>query len=175
MLQCMLLSLPWGTAYAEPRSIMLLTQQIMQVLYSYPPEVQASPDLPSFCFPHGVQPTLLERTPSMTSLNDLLYSQNYLNSDASSFIFLLKVSMDARRWQCIYCQQQSIVFRSTWESHVAVVLCSLHPLHHASNVHASHVPISAVLACSKSPHQECFGVDSIVTLFGSFVTYQGSV
>ena len=65
---------------------------MVQVLYSYPPEAQASPDLPSFCFPHGVQPTLLDRTPSMSSLNDLLYSQNYLNSDASSFIFLLKVS-----------------------------------------------------------------------------------
>ncbi|KAL0054362.1 hypothetical protein WJX82_007679 [Trebouxia sp. C0006] len=63
-----------------------------QVLYNYPPESPVSVDLPSFCFPHGVQPNLLERTPSMTSLNDLLYSQNYLNSDASSFIFLLKVA-----------------------------------------------------------------------------------
>jgi hypothetical protein len=63
----------------------------LQVLYNYPPESPVSVDLPSFCFPHGVQPNLLERTPSMTSLNDLLYSQNYLNSDASSFIFLLKV------------------------------------------------------------------------------------
>jgi len=65
----------------------------LQVLYSYPPESPVSADLPSFCFPHGVQPTLLERTPSMSSLNDLLYSQNYLNSDASSFIFLLKVRL----------------------------------------------------------------------------------
>ena len=63
----------------------------LQVLYSYPPESIVSPDLSSFCFPHGVQPTLLEHTPSMSSLNDLLYSQNYLNSEASSFIFLLKV------------------------------------------------------------------------------------
>lgn len=72
----------------------------IQVLYSYPPEAQASPELPAFCFPHGVQPTLLERTPSMSSLNDLLYSQNYLNSDASSFIFLLKVSINRDPFAC---------------------------------------------------------------------------
>lgn len=71
---------------------MLSTAAAMQVLYSYP--LDSSVEIShwrSLCFPHGVQPSLLERTPSMSSLNDLLYSQNYLSSDASSFISFTKV------------------------------------------------------------------------------------
>ena len=47
--------------------------------------------VPHFCFPHGVQPLLLERTPSMSALNEVIYSQQYQNSDGCSFIFLMKV------------------------------------------------------------------------------------
>ena len=47
----------------------------------------------SFCFPHDVQPSLLERTPSMSALNELIYSQQYQHDDAVSFVFLLKVSV----------------------------------------------------------------------------------
>ena len=101
------------------------------MLYSYPPEAQASPDLPSFCFPHGVQPTLLERTPSMSSLNDLLYSQNYLNSDASSFIFLLKVS----EWKVAVTVIARKKIQQRMETHLAVMFCSMQPLHFAGYVH----------------------------------------
>lgn len=50
-----------------------------------------SAEVASFCFPHGVQPVLLERTPSMSSLNEIIYGQQFLHSDACSFIFLMKV------------------------------------------------------------------------------------
>ena len=61
------------------------------MLYSYPADKPVSPEVVSFCFPHDVQPTLLERTPSMSALNELVYSQQYLSDDAVSFVFLLKV------------------------------------------------------------------------------------
>ena len=51
----------------------------------------------SFCFPHDVQPTLLERTPSMSALTELIYSQQYQPDDAVSFVFLLKVCSAACR------------------------------------------------------------------------------
>lgn len=64
-----------------------------QVLYQYPEGKPITPDAAHFCFPHGVQPSLLERTPSMSALNELVYSQHYQHSDASSFIFVLKVGI----------------------------------------------------------------------------------
>lgn len=66
-----------------------------QVLYQYPPDVAITPDAAHFCFPHGVQPALLERTPSMSALNELVYSQQYQQSDAASFIFVLKARAHA--------------------------------------------------------------------------------
>ena len=63
----------------------------MQILYSYPPEKEINSDVASFCFPHGVNPVLLERTPSMSSLNEIVYSQKFLHSDSNSFVFLMKV------------------------------------------------------------------------------------
>lgn len=65
----------------------------MQIMYSYPPEKPVSPEVASFCFPHGVQPVLLEKTPSMSSLNEIIYGQQFVHSDASSFIFLMKVCL----------------------------------------------------------------------------------
>jgi hypothetical protein len=66
-----------------------------QVLYQYPEGAPLTPDAAHFCFPHGVQPSLLERTPSMSALNELVYSQQYQHSDASSFIFVLKARAGA--------------------------------------------------------------------------------
>ena len=67
----------------------------LQILYSYPGGTslvtQMMEQVPHFCFPHGVQPLLLERTPSMSALNEVIYSQQYQNSDGCSFIFLMKV------------------------------------------------------------------------------------
>ena len=63
----------------------------MQILFSYPPDKAVDPAIVSYCFPHGVQPSLLERTPSMSALNELVYSQQYAHDDAVSFVFLQKV------------------------------------------------------------------------------------
>ena len=62
-------------------------------MYSFPPEKPVSSEVASFCFPHGVQPVLLEKTPSMSSLNEIIYGQQFLHSDACSFIFLMKVPL----------------------------------------------------------------------------------
>ncbi|CAK7349498.1 unnamed protein product [Dovyalis caffra] len=80
-----------------------------QILFKYPPGKRLavrSKDLAAFCFPGGVKvwrhidlreislvPTrLLERTPSLSELNELVYGQEHLGRDDSSFIFSLKVA-----------------------------------------------------------------------------------
>jgi uDENN domain len=68
---------------------------VVQILYTYPAGKAVTPDVANFCFPHGVQPVLLERTPSMSALNEVVYSQQYRSSDGQSFIFLMKVRMSA--------------------------------------------------------------------------------
>ena len=65
----------------------------VQILYSYPLDKPVSSEVASFCFPHGVNPVLLERTPSMSSLNEIIYGQRFLHSDACSFVFLMKVCL----------------------------------------------------------------------------------
>ncbi|CAH8361179.1 unnamed protein product [Eruca vesicaria subsp. sativa] len=69
-----------------------------QILFKYPPgkKVAMRPkDLAAFCFPGGVKARLLERTPSLSDLNELVYGQEHLGTDDSSFIFSFKVADDA--------------------------------------------------------------------------------
>ncbi|KAL3699207.1 hypothetical protein R1sor_017229 [Riccia sorocarpa] len=66
-----------------------------EVLFKYPPGKRLplkSTDLPAFCFPSGVEARLMERTPSMSELNEVMYGQSHQKSDNQSFIFLLKVA-----------------------------------------------------------------------------------
>ncbi|KAL2609523.1 hypothetical protein R1flu_028096 [Riccia fluitans] len=66
-----------------------------EVLFKYPPGKRLplkSKDLPAFCFPSGVEARLMERTPSMSELNEVMYGQSHQKSDDQSFIFLLKVA-----------------------------------------------------------------------------------
>ncbi|CAM6084550.1 unnamed protein product [Calypogeia fissa] len=66
-----------------------------QVLFKYPPGKRLplkSKDLPAFCFPSGVEARLMERTPSMSDLNEIMYGQSHQKRDDQSFIFLLKVA-----------------------------------------------------------------------------------
>ena len=71
----------------------------LQVIYSFPSAAQEASGLPAdladslagFCFPAGVRPELLERTPSMSALNEVIYSQPYQTHDDQSFVFLMKV------------------------------------------------------------------------------------
>ncbi|KAK3243392.1 hypothetical protein CYMTET_46953 [Cymbomonas tetramitiformis] len=63
-----------------------------ELLFQYPPGKAISiANVAQFCFPHGVEPKLLERTPSMSSLNEVIYGQAHLHTDDQSFVFLLKV------------------------------------------------------------------------------------
>ncbi|XP_024973837.1 uncharacterized protein LOC112512205 [Cynara cardunculus var. scolymus] len=69
-----------------------------QILFKYPPGKKLSmrlEDLASFCFPAGVKAHVLERTPSLSELNQLVYGQEHLNRDDLSFIFSLKVADNA--------------------------------------------------------------------------------
>jgi hypothetical protein len=65
-----------------------------EVLFKYPPGKRlALKDLPGFCFPNGVQARVMERTPSMSELNEVRTSVlfrvmcGYLYADVSSMCF----------------------------------------------------------------------------------------
>ncbi|XP_031501970.1 uncharacterized protein LOC116265490 isoform X2 [Nymphaea colorata] len=63
-------------------------------------------DLPAFCFPAGVKARLMERTPSMSDLNEVLYGQEHLSRDDLSFIFSLKVAGNATLYGvCLHVQE----------------------------------------------------------------------
>ncbi|KAG2719371.1 hypothetical protein I3760_03G263500 [Carya illinoinensis] len=69
-----------------------------QVLFNYPPGKNPAlhlKDLATFCFPGGVKASLIERTPSLSELNELVYGQEHLNRDDLAFIFSLKVADNA--------------------------------------------------------------------------------
>ncbi|GMI98679.1 hypothetical protein like AT2G20320 [Hibiscus trionum] len=69
-----------------------------QILFRYPPGKKFAmrlKDLASFCFPAGVKARLLEKTPSFSDLNEILYGQEHLGRDDFTFIFSLKVAGNA--------------------------------------------------------------------------------
>ncbi|KAL8093873.1 uncharacterized protein LOC141689749 isoform X2 [Apium graveolens] len=68
-----------------------------QVLFAYPPEKQLPikyRDLLSFCFPAGVEVHAIERTPSMSELNEILIGQEHLKQSDLSFVFRLQAYAD---------------------------------------------------------------------------------
>lgn len=68
-----------------------------QVLFVYPPEKQLPikyRDLLSFCFPAGVEVHAIERTPSMSELNEILIGQEHLKQSDLSFVFRLQAYAD---------------------------------------------------------------------------------
>ncbi|GAV84174.1 DENN domain-containing protein [Cephalotus follicularis] len=77
-----------------------------QILFKYPPGKRLAmrlKDLAAFCFPEGVKARLLERTPSLSELNELVYGQEHLGRDDCSFIFSLKVADNATLYGiCLY-------------------------------------------------------------------------
>ncbi|XP_044492088.1 uncharacterized protein LOC123215881 isoform X2 [Mangifera indica] len=89
----------------QPRGPSLPTFQ-SQILFKYPPGKKLPlriKDLASFCFPGGVKARLVERTPSLSDLNELVYGQEHLSRDDSSFIFSLKVANSATLYGvCLY-------------------------------------------------------------------------
>ncbi|CAM0870724.1 unnamed protein product [Alopecurus aequalis] len=80
-----------------------------QILFKYPPgkgvEIREA-DLPSFCFPEGVKAHLVERTPSMSDLNEVIFGQEHMCRDDLAFIFSLKVSDNAPLYGvCLHVQE----------------------------------------------------------------------
>ncbi|KAK7396487.1 hypothetical protein VNO78_17528 [Psophocarpus tetragonolobus] len=66
-----------------------------QLLFKYPPTKKLTmrmKDLAPFCFPEGVKAWLLERTPSLSDLNQLVYGQEHLGKDDLSFVFTVKAA-----------------------------------------------------------------------------------
>ncbi|XP_008242219.1 PREDICTED: uncharacterized protein LOC103340573 isoform X1 [Prunus mume] len=74
-----------------------------QVLFVYPPEKQVPlqyKDLLSFCFPGGVEVHAVERTPSMSELNEILLGQEHFKRTDLSFVFRLQVADDSTLYGC---------------------------------------------------------------------------
>ncbi|GJT01146.1 DENN (AEX-3) domain-containing protein [Tanacetum coccineum] len=71
---------------------------MMEVLFVHPPDKQLplrSKDLLSFCFPGGVEVHAIERTPSMSELNEILLGQEHLKQNDQSFVFRLQGADDS--------------------------------------------------------------------------------
>ncbi|XP_047334311.1 uncharacterized protein LOC124938003 [Impatiens glandulifera] len=74
-----------------------------QVLFVYPPEKQLPlkyKDLLSFCLPGGVEVHAVEKTPSMSELNEILLGQEHLKQSDQSFVFRLQVADDSTLYGC---------------------------------------------------------------------------
>ncbi|XP_057467763.1 uncharacterized protein LOC130757121 [Actinidia eriantha] len=74
-----------------------------QVLFVYPPEKQLPlkyKDLLSFCFPGGVEVHAIEKSPSMSELNEILLGQEHLKQSDLSFVFRLQVADDSTLYGC---------------------------------------------------------------------------
>ncbi|KAF3672852.1 DENN domain-containing protein isoform 2 [Capsicum annuum] len=74
-----------------------------QILFVYPPEKQLPlkhKDLLSFCFPAGVVVHAVERTPSMSELNEILLGQEHLKQNDLSFVFRLQVADNSTLYGC---------------------------------------------------------------------------
>ncbi|XP_042050979.1 uncharacterized protein LOC121796252 isoform X1 [Salvia splendens] len=81
-----------------------------QVLFVYPPEKQPPlkyKDLLSFCFPNGVEVNAVERTPSMSELNEILLGQEHLKQSDLSFVFRLQVA-DSTLYGCCVLVEEMI-------------------------------------------------------------------
>ncbi|KAK9071204.1 hypothetical protein SSX86_009772 [Deinandra increscens subsp. villosa] len=74
-----------------------------QVLFVYPPDKQLplrSKDLLSFCFPGGLEVHTIERTPSMSELNEILLGQEHLKQNDLSFVFRLQGADESTLYGC---------------------------------------------------------------------------
>ncbi|XP_057428941.1 uncharacterized protein LOC130722273 [Lotus japonicus] len=74
-----------------------------QVLFAYPPDKQLplkDKDLFSFCFPGGLEVNAVERTPSMSELNEILFGQEHLKQRDLSFVFRLQGADNSTLYGC---------------------------------------------------------------------------
>ncbi|XP_051131211.1 uncharacterized protein LOC127251524 isoform X2 [Andrographis paniculata] len=82
-----------------------------QVLFVYPPEKQLPlkcKDLLSFCFPAGIEVNAVERTPSMSELNEILLGQEHLKQSDLSFVFRLQVADASTLYGCCVLVEEMI-------------------------------------------------------------------
>ncbi|CAA0821386.1 DENN (AEX-3) domain-containing protein [Striga hermonthica] len=82
-----------------------------QVLFVYPPEKQLPlkyKDLLSFCFPAGVEVNAVEKTPSMSELNEILLGQEHLKQSDLSFVFRLQVADASTLYGCCVLVEEMI-------------------------------------------------------------------
>ncbi|KAL1367699.1 hypothetical protein AAHE18_02G069500 [Arachis hypogaea] len=74
-----------------------------QVLFVYPPEKQLplrDKDLLSFCFPGGVEVHGIEKSPSLSQLNEILYGQEHIKQRDLSFVFRLQGADNSTLYGC---------------------------------------------------------------------------
>ncbi|XP_061352503.1 uncharacterized protein LOC133297389 isoform X1 [Gastrolobium bilobum] len=74
-----------------------------QVLFVYPPEKQLplkDKDLVSFCFPGGLEVHAVEKTPSMSELNEIHFGQEHLKQRDLSFVFRLQGADNSTLYGC---------------------------------------------------------------------------
>ncbi|KAG9447671.1 hypothetical protein H6P81_013799 [Aristolochia fimbriata] len=80
-----------------------------EILFQYPTKKRIGvriSDIPAFCFPTGVKAQMLEKTPSMSDLNQLIYGQEHMRRDDLSFSFSLKVADNATFYGvCLHVQE----------------------------------------------------------------------
>ncbi|ONK66119.1 uncharacterized protein A4U43_C06F4340 [Asparagus officinalis] len=82
-----------------------------QVLFVYPPEKKLPlkyKDLLSFCFPAGVEVRAVERTPSLSELNQILVGQEQLKQSDVSFVFRLQVADNSTLYGCCFLIEEII-------------------------------------------------------------------
>ncbi|KAH7656661.1 cDENN domain-containing protein [Dioscorea alata] len=74
-----------------------------QILFVYPPKKKLPlkyKDLLSFCFPGGLEVHAVERTPSLSELNEILLGQEQVKQSDLSFVFRLQVADDSSLYGC---------------------------------------------------------------------------
>ncbi|KAE9601593.1 putative DENN domain-containing protein [Lupinus albus] len=74
-----------------------------QVLFVYPPEKRLPlryKDLLSFCFPGGLEVRAVQRTPSLSELNEILFGQEQLKQRDLSFVFRLQGADNSVLYGC---------------------------------------------------------------------------
>ncbi|XP_051148258.1 uncharacterized protein LOC127263326 isoform X2 [Andrographis paniculata] len=134
-----------------------------QVLFVYPPEKQLPlkyKDLLSFCFPSGVEVNAVERTRSMSELNEILLGQEHLKQSDLSFVFRLQVADNSTLYGCCVLVEEVIQKPSGLIS----MISDGQPLHSSFNRHI-FTTYRCYCILSRLPFFELhFGVlDSILT------------
>ena len=72
--------------YRGPQSLTITPQ----VLYRYPADSRKVQYVENFCFPSGIEPSLVRRTPSLSSIMEVVFGDSYrISANAQHHIFVL--------------------------------------------------------------------------------------